>query len=101
MPRPGIEPGLKIRTKQNQLHQKKVNDFGLFRPTALPQLGHFRLVFRPYLPKFCPRILRPLELQPAMFYAFVGKDTQSHADFSRNFPMAPSSYSNAIRAPMG
>ena len=55
-PRPGIEPGLGIRAKQNQIHQKKTNDFGLFRATALPQFVQFRLVFRPTLPKFCPRI---------------------------------------------
>src|SRR5208283_3053296 len=75
VPRPGIEPGLRIRTKQDQIHQKKSNDFGLFRPTALPRLAYFRLVFRLNLPKFCPRISRLLDLKPDIFYAFVRKDT--------------------------
>src|ERR1700730_17041204 len=31
MPRPGVEPGLKMRTKQNQIHQRKVNSFAELR----------------------------------------------------------------------
>ncbi len=72
----GVHPGLKIRTKQNQIHQKKANNFGLFRPRALPQFVAFRLVFRPSLPKFCPRISRLLDLKLDILYAFVAKDTQ-------------------------
>jgi hypothetical protein len=60
VPRPGIEPGLKIRTKQDQNHQKKVNSFAELCEIALSTFVLHSCVFRRTLPKFCPRILTTL-----------------------------------------
>jgi hypothetical protein len=32
VPRPGVEPGQKMKTKHYQIHQRKANDFALFWP---------------------------------------------------------------------
>lgn len=52
---PQVEPGLKIRIKQNQIHQKRANDFRPFSLSALRLFVHFRFVFRPKSAQVLPK----------------------------------------------